>query len=80
MVPVMSDILNSPEQVIDALGGTKAVSALTGKSMQAVSNWRARGVPAEMFLVLESALTRSGLSCDPAVFGIRRPDCAEAAE
>jgi len=35
--------LDTTSAVIDALGGTAAVARLTGRSMQAVSNWRERG-------------------------------------
>ncbi len=71
----MSD-LTSTSAVIDVLGGTGAVSRLTGKSLRAVSNWkrddRAK-FPADTFLVMQSALTKKGLKATPLLWGIEPP-------
>ncbi len=32
-------------EIIDALGGTKAIADSTGSKENAVSNWRERGIP-----------------------------------
>lgn len=55
--------LSQTSHVIDALGGTGKVAALTRRRPQAVSNWRARETfPPETFLILTEALKAKGLS------------------
>jgi len=68
-------MLNSVTQVIDALGGVHAAAELSGVGPTAVWNWRSRGrIPAELMLVVSSALSRLDLRADPSVFGVRTPD------
>lgn len=51
--------------VIDALGGTAQTARLTGRSMQAVSNWRERGsFPAETYPPITNALSDLGRAAD----------------
>lgn len=58
----MSTTLTSPGAVIDALGGTSKVAAITGRTLQAVSNWRkASNLPRETYLVLTRRLRDRGL-------------------
>jgi hypothetical protein len=61
--------LSQTEHVIDALGGTGKVADLTGRSPQAVSNWRARPTfPPETFLILTEALKAKGMSAPRALW------------
>lgn len=65
--------------VIDAVGGTAACSRLTGRSMGAVSNWRATGrLAPEFFLIIGAALSEKGLSAAPELWGIRSVPAAQA--
>lgn len=61
--------LQTTSQVIDALGGTAAAAKLTGRSMQAVSNWRRRGFfTASVYLVITDALARENKRANPALW------------
>jgi hypothetical protein len=63
------------EVVIAALGGVAGVTRLTGRSPQAVANWRALGrFAANLFLLMNSELESQGLSADPALWGQMTPD------
>lgn len=55
--------LETADDVIDALGGNRAVEALTDSSPQTVSNWRNFGrFPSNMFVRMTAALAKQGLS------------------
>jgi hypothetical protein len=57
--------LNSISEVIEALGGVKAVAELTGRtgSPSAVPNWRARNsFPTDTYAVMKAALRAKGAS------------------
>lgn len=75
--------LRTTDEVIDALGGNGAVSALTARGATAVSNWRskARGkFPPETYLVIQQALAEKGLSAPPALWSmVESPLTDEAA-
>lgn len=61
--------LSTTSAVIDALGGTAAVARLTGRPMQAVSNWRDRGLfTAAAYEPISRALTEIGRAADPRVW------------
>lgn len=65
------DTISQTSSVIDALDGTKAVAQLTGRSPQAVSNWRRRQTfPPETFLVLTGALTLRGKAAPATLWGM----------
>ena len=49
-------ILTSPDEVIDALGGTTAVASLFNVTPPAVSMWRKRGLPADTYVAFQTAL------------------------
>lgn len=72
--------LASAADVIDALGGTEGVMALTGaKSSQVVSYWRTSGrFPPKLFLLMTGALAATGKSASPALWN--QALSAEAAE
>lgn len=75
------DTLSQTGTVIDALGGTAAVARITGRSPQAVSNWRARSTfPSDTFLVLSSALTMAGQHAPTTLWGMSHPSPAPKSE
>lgn len=75
----MADILTTTSQVIDALGGNKAVEALTGCSPQVVSNWRRFDTfPASKFVLMTSALAAVGKHAPASLWGMSPPVKAKA--
>ena len=66
-------MLDSVEDVIEALGGTAAAAKLAGVGPSAVSNWKTRGIiPAANFMAFSRALARSRKPEPvPAVFGFK---------
>lgn len=63
--------LTNADQVIDALGGTSAVAALTGRGLSAVSNWRKSGrIATETFLIFDAALKAKSCKASPALWGL----------
>lgn len=72
-------MLNSVDDVLEALGGTAAVALLAGVGASAVSNWRVRGkIPQENFLLVRDALAGLGKEAAPSVFGFKEPVADEA--
>ena len=72
----MSKILDTPDAVIDALGGTGATTKLTNrKNPTVVSNWRKRGIPrdVETYLAVTIELKRLGFKASPSVWGMDQP-------
>ena len=70
----MTHQLACADDVIDALGGTAETARITGRSQQAISNWRARGsLPPETYLVMQAALAEIGLEAPPAVWRMDAP-------
>lgn len=52
----------STSEVIEALGGSRAVTRLTGRGLEAVCNWRNRpGFPPNTYLAMTQALAAKGL-------------------
>jgi hypothetical protein len=49
-------IYRSTSQIINALGGNRAVAAIFGTTHKAVSNWRVKKFPANTYVVLQSTL------------------------
>jgi hypothetical protein len=67
----MSEPLNTTNAVVIALGGTRAVAELTGRSDPAVSNWRkANSFPANTYLTLKAAMTEKNLTAPDALWGM----------
>jgi hypothetical protein len=61
--------LQTTSEVIQALGGTAKVAKLTGRSMQAVSNWKDRGFfTASVYLAITDALARENMCANPALW------------
>lgn len=67
----MSEILRTPEAVIDALGGLTKTGRRLNQSAQTVSEWRRRNrIPPEHFLIVNDALADLGKKAAPNVFGM----------
>lgn len=67
--------LDSTTDVMDALGGIKAVSALTGSGYKATENWsRAKTFPPCFFLVMSWALHKIGKTAPPELWRQVTPD------
>jgi hypothetical protein len=65
-------MIKTVDEMVDALGGTAAVAALTEVGLSAVSNWRAQGfVPAKKFVTLTEALARKKLRVDQSLFSFK---------
>jgi hypothetical protein len=67
----MAEQINTADEVIDRLGGPTEVSRLIGVSIQAVTNWRTRGLPPETFVVLTTELNKKSLYAPPALWRMR---------
>lgn len=66
--------LRRASTVIDALGGTAAVATLTGKSLQEISNARARNrLPPSTILVLRDELARRRCFAPASLWGALEP-------
>jgi hypothetical protein len=73
-------LLNSADEVIDAVGGTAAAARLVAASIASVSNWRARDrLPPRTFLLFEEALDVVGAAASSTLWGIDPPRGARAA-
>ena len=66
-------MLNTPEEVIDALGGNQPVAELFGVGSSAVSNYKKTGFPAWLLLRLASECEARGLSLNPSLLEARKP-------
>lgn len=63
-------MLDSVDDVIEALGGPAAAAALTHVGAPAVSNWRARGrISRSKVFLIRDALAAKNLEASPSVFG-----------
>ena len=65
-------VLNSASEVIDSLGGTKAVASALKMAPQAVSQWRERKLPSHTFLALQALLKAKGLYAPPELWGMTK--------
>lgn len=75
--------LESAREVIDALGGLKAVEALTGRKTTTVSAWQAKfnSFPAELFVLMTEELRTLGYTAPKALWRqIERPDDSQECE
>lgn len=65
-------MLNSIDDVIEALGGATAVASLVGVGVSAVSNWSKRGrISQDNFMIIRDALAAKGKEAAPSVFGFK---------
>lgn len=72
-----SQSIITTSDAINALGGTKAVSQLTGASQQAVSNWRRQPtLPSTKVLIMRAELERRGFEAPLSLWGIEQDGAA----
>lgn len=65
-------VLETTDQVFDALGGTAGVAALVCSKRSAVANWKAFGFfPANTYGVLIDALNEQGLTASRSLWRMR---------
>jgi len=62
-------VLSNVRQVVDVLGGTKAVAEKADVTMSAVSNWIGEGwIPPAWYAAMSAELQALGFDVDPQVF------------
>ena len=66
----MVEQVNTPSEIIDALGGNSKLAPLVGLKPNAIGNWRVKGIPARYYLRLSELLSKRGLTAPPKVFGM----------
>jgi hypothetical protein len=68
-------MLNTVDDVIEALGGPTATASLAGVGVSAVSNWSKRGrIAPDKFVIVRDALVALGKDVRPDVFGFKFTD------
>lgn len=73
-------ILETVDQVLDALGGSTAAAALAGRNAKVAhaSNWRAAGrMPPRTLLIFRARLAELGLTAPAALWGVDEPANSE---
>lgn len=64
--------LTTTVDIIEALGGNKAVAAILGADPKAVSNWRYFGIfPANTYVALKRALKKAGYSAPDELWAMK---------
>jgi DNA-binding transcriptional regulator YdaS (Cro superfamily) len=64
-------LLETVDEVIDAVGGTFDAAKLAGIKPPGVSNWRSRGrIPPDKSMIFAEALRLVGKTARPEVFGL----------
>jgi len=67
--------LDSIEDIIDELGGLKAVGALTGRKSGVVWNWKDRkAFPTNTYVVMQAALRAKGVDAPASLWGMPEPE------
>jgi hypothetical protein len=73
------EILETTEQVIEALGGNGPVAEITASKTNAVSNWRSFPTfPSNTYVAMTAALEQCGKTAPASLWGMKMP--AEAAQ
>lgn len=74
------EVIETAEQVFDALGGNSAVEAITSSKPSAVSNWRSFGsFPSNTYVAMNDALAAVGKTAPASLWGMRTPLTADEA-
>lgn len=68
--------LQSTKDVIDELGGTAGIAALTGAKPKAISVWRTGSFPWKTYPVITAALHERGKSAPQSLFGMKSKEDA----
>ena len=78
MIGIMEvEILQTADQVLEALGGTHGVAEITGTKPNAVGNWKIiKSFPAAYFVAMNRALEAQGKKAPPSLW--RQKALAEA--
>jgi hypothetical protein len=72
---MMIRTLQTVDQVIDACGGTAKCAELCGRTLAAVSNWRAeQKIAPQTILVIRKRLAEQHLEAPSMLWGIPDPD------
>lgn len=72
-------MLDSVDDVVEALGGSAKVAELCGVGPSAVSNWRKRGrISPGSFMIIRDALASKEMEAASSVFGFKASDEARA--
>ncbi len=67
-------ILTTTEEVVHALGGTRAVAELTGRKYTAAAHWaKFDTFPSNTFLVISAELERRGFSAPASLWNMQEP-------
>ncbi len=75
------EILETTNQVMDALGGNGPVEILTSSRATAVSNWRGFATfPSKTYVVMIGALHAIGKTAPPSLWGMMQPAEAQPSE
>ncbi len=66
--------LNTAAKVMEVLGGNRGVQQLTGRTANAVCNWRAfKRFPSNTYVAMTSALKASGYTAPPSLWRMVEP-------
>lgn len=69
------EILETTEQVIEALGGNPSVAELTLSKTNAVSNWRKfKTFPSNTYVAITHALRERGMTAPDSLWGMKLPE------
>ncbi len=68
------DRLETTVDVIEAIGGTSAAAALTGRTYNAAHNWRGfKTFPANTYVTMTRALAEKGKTAPASLWGMTEP-------
>ena len=71
-------LLETVDEVLEAVGGTFKAAELAGIGPPGVSNWRSRGrIAPEKSMIFAQALRPLGKIACPSVFGIEAPEAVQ---
>lgn len=69
--------LKTAKEVMDALGGDRAVGVLTGRTRKAANNWRAfNRFPSDTYVAMQCALKELGHSAPDSLWRMAKSNAA----